>query len=319
MDQNQIFTKEFLNLDHKLISDEIKLKGFFSFDKAITENFINQIEKDVEDAGLSLNNNNVGGIYFTHGSQFFLSHMLAISKSFFNYCTSEKVFDICTNYFKGEYRLITLRYYENLGGQNMQWHTDNRYYLGDEHGGTNEYSGTHIKNSGLIMLAYISDVDDGEFQYIKGSHIWSSQNKFNDYKLDYINQNHKKDIEGFKKPKGSIIIYNIHGIHRAKPSTDKNFVRKNILLRIDEGAQHSEPILLRTEYLNKVNDRIKIYLGFGKKASVETYPNSSLETLPLNKKVFTEISKWLIGRLANKFPGFIRKRIRNALKPKKAY
>ena len=313
MDQNQIFAKEFLNLDYKLITDELKLKGFFSFDKALTENFINQIGKDVEDAGLSLNNNNVGGVYFTHGNQFFLTHMLAVSKSFFDYCASEKVFDICDNYFKDEYRLKALRYYENLGGQNMQWHTDNRYYLGKE------YSGTNIKNSGLIMLAYISDVDDGEFQYIKGSHIWSSQNKFNDYTLDYINQNYKKDIVGFKKPKGSIIIYDTHGIHRAKPTTDKNFVRKSILMRIDEEIEHSEPILLRTEYLNKVNDRIKVYLGFGKKTGIEMYPNSSLETLPINKKVFTEISKWLIGRLANKFPGFIRKRIRNALKSKKAY
>ena len=311
MDQNQIFTKEFLNLDYKFISDELKLKGFFSFDKALSENFINQINKDVKDVGLSLNNNNVGGVYFTHGNQFFLTHMLAVSKTFFNFCTSEKVFDVCTNYFKDEYRLKALRYYENLGGQNMQWHTDNRYYLGKAP------SGTNIKDSGLIVLAYISDVDDGEFQYIKGSHIWSSQNKFNDYSDDYINQNCQKDIVGFKKPKGSIILYNTHGIHRAKPTSDKNFVRKSILMRIDEEIEHSEPILLRTEYLNKVDDRIKVYLGFGKKTGIDMYPNSSLDTLPINKKVFTEISKWLIGRLANKFPGFLRKRIRNAINYKK--
>ena len=76
--------------------------------------------------------------------------------------------------------------------------------------------------------------------------------------------------------------------------------------------------ILRTEYLNKVDDKIKVYLGFGKKTGIEMYPNSSLETMPLNKKVFSKISKWLIGRLANKFPGFIRKRIRNAIGYKKA-
>ena len=181
---------------------------------------MDKINSDVETAGLSLNNNNVGGVYFTHGTQFFLTHMLAVSKSFFNYCTSQKVFDICTDYFQDEYRLKALRYYENLGGQEMQWHTDNRYYLGKE------YSGTNIKNPGIIILAYISDVDDGEFQYIKGSHIWSSKNKFNDYKLDYINQNHKNDIVGFKKPKGTIIIYNTHGIHRAKPKQTKRLLEK---------------------------------------------------------------------------------------------
>ena len=54
-----------------------------------------------------------------------------------------------------------------------------------------------------------------------------------------------------------------------------------------------------------------------KKTGIDMYPNSSLDTLPINKKVFTEISKWLIGRLANKFPGFLRKRIRNAINYKK--
>ncbi len=312
MDQNHIFTKEFLNLDFKLISDEIKRNGFFSFDKALTEDFINQIVKDVDNAGLSLNNNNVGGVFFTHGSQFFLSHMLAVSKSFFNYCTSSKVFDICNDYFNDKYRLKSLRYYENLAGQGMQWHTDNRDYLGKE------FSGTSIKNPGIIILAYISDVNDGEFQYIKGSHTWSSKNKFNDYKIEYINENHKDDIVGFKKPKGSIIIYNTHGIHRAKPSSQKGFVRKNILMRIDQEIEHAEPILLRTEYLDKIDERIKTYLGFGKKTS-DMYPPSSLDTMPINKRVFSEISKWLIGRFANKLPGFMRKRIRNAIKAKKAY
>ena len=312
MDQNHIFTKEFLNLDFKLISNEIKKNGFFSFDGALTEDFTNQIGKDVEEAGLSLNNNNVGGVFFTHGSQFFLSHMLAVSKSFFNYCTSSKVFDICNDYFNDKYRLKSLRYYENLAGQGMQWHTDNRDYLGKE------FSGTSIKNPGIIILAYISDVEDGEFQYIRGSHIWSSNNKFNDYKLEYINENYKDDIVGFKKPKGSIIIYNTHGIHRAKPSSQKGFVRKNILMRIDQEIEHAEPILLRTEYLEKVDERIKTYLGFGKKTS-DMYPPSSLETMPINKRVFTEISKWLTGRFANKLPGFMRKRIRNAIKTKKAY
>ena len=43
----------------------------------------------------------------------------------------------------------------------MQWHTDNRNYTGKE------TSGTNIKNEGIIMLAYIADVKDGEFQYAK--------------------------------------------------------------------------------------------------------------------------------------------------------
>ena len=89
-------------------------------------------------------------------------------------------------------------------------------------------------------------------------------------------------------------------------------------MRIDQEIEHAEPILLRTEYLDKIDERIKTYLGFGKKTS-DMYPPSSLDTMPINKRVFSEISKWLIGRFANKLPGFMRKRIRNAIKAKKAY
>ena len=308
MEEKQIFSQEFLNLDFKLISDEINENGFFTCDKALSENFINNIKNDVKDSGLSLNKNNVAGVYFTHGNQFFLTHMLAVSESFFNYCTNKKVLDICTNYMGSKFRLKALRYYENFGGQVMQWHTDNRYYDGSEKDGIN------TQTPGLIFLAYISDVDDGEFQYIRGSHKWTLENKYNDYSADYVEKNYKNDIVGFKKPRGSIVIYNTHGVHRAKPSKNKNLVRKSLFFQVDKELEHSEPILVKTEYINIFNDRLKMYLGFGKKAGMDLYPKTSLDTLPINRKIFSEISKWLLGRLANKFPGFLRKRIRKVLK-----
>ena len=77
------------------------------------------------------------------------------------------------------FRLKALRYYENFGGQHMQWHTDNRRY-------DKEQGETHTSAPGIIFLAYISDVDDGEFQYIKGSHIWSSENTHHDYSVKFI-------------------------------------------------------------------------------------------------------------------------------------
>ena len=308
MKENQIFNPEFLNLDFKLISNEIKENGFFSFNKALSENFVNNITDDVKDSGLSLNKNDIGGVYFTHGHQFFLTHMLAVSKSFFNYCTNKKVLDICNDYMGNEFRLKALRYYENFGGQVMQWHTDNRYYDGTEK------SGINTKTPGLIFLTYISDVDDGEFQYIRGSHKWSSENRHNDYSIDYIEKNHKKDIVGFKNPRGSLVIYNSHGVHRAKPSVNKNLIRKSLFFQVDQDINRSEPILLKTEYMDRFDERMKLYLGFGKKTGMELYPNTSLDTLPINKKIFSEISKWLLGRLANKFPGFLRKKIRKILK-----
>ena len=306
----EIFNKDFLNLDFKKITDEIKKNGFFSFDNALSENFINNIVNDVKTCGLSLNKNNIAGVYFTHGGQFFLTHMLAVSKSFFNYCTSEKILNICSDFLGNEHRLKALRYYENFGGQIMQWHTDNRYY--DE----KNKGDTHTKTPGLIFLAYISDVDDGEFQYIKGSHIWSSKYNYNDYSVKFVEENYSNDIVGFKKPKGSIVIYNTFGVHRAKPTSNKNFVRKTLFFQVDREIDHSTPILLKTEFLTKFDERIKLFLGFGKKSGQKIYPETDLNTMPFNKTTASEIFKWLIGRFANILPGFIRKRIRNALKKK---
>ena len=55
MSKSAIFTEKFLNLDSKFISDEINENGFFSFDNALTNNFIDKILEDVSDSGLALN------------------------------------------------------------------------------------------------------------------------------------------------------------------------------------------------------------------------------------------------------------------------
>lgn len=310
MIEDNIFSKEFLDLNPNLIASEIKKNGFFSFNRALSEDFLNNVTDDVKKCGLSLNKNNVAGVYFRHGSQFFLTHMLAVSKSFFNYCTHEKFLDICTNFLGNEYRLKALRYYENFGGQLMQWHTDNRYY--DE----NIKGETESKNPGLIFLSYISDVEDGEFQYVRGSHLWSKDINQNDYSDEYIRKNCANDIVGFKKPRGSIVIYNTFGIHRAKPTKNKKFKRKTLFFQIEKELDHSEPILVKTEFLNKFDDTIKMYLGFGRRAGQKIYPTTSLDTMPFNKVTSVAIFKWLVGRFANVMPGFLRKRIRKILKIK---
>lgn len=304
MEKNQVFNEAFLKLDIKSISDEIKKNGFFSFDNALNDNFIKNINNDVKKNGLSLNNNDVAGVFLDQGKQFILTHMFAISKSFFQCLTSKKIIDISSDYLGEEIRLKSFRYYENFAGGKMPWHTDNRINLPDTGKGKN------IEKEGLIFLAYISDVEEGEFQYIKGSHKWSTKNKHNDYSEEEVEKNFKNDIVGFKKPKGSILIYSTYGVHRAKPFSNKNFIRKNILFRVDADTEYAEPVIIRTEFLNYIDDKIKSYLGFGKKSGQETWPKTGLDTMPLNKKTFKPISRWFAARLVDKLPGFFRRKIK---------
>ena len=123
-----------------------------------------------------------------------------------------------------------------------------------------------------------------------------------------MEKTYKDEIVGFKKPKGSILIYSTYGVHRAKPFTNKNFIRKNILFRVDADTEYAEPVIIRTEFLDDVDDKTKLYLGFGKKSGQETWPKTGLDTMPLNKKTFKPISKWLVARLVDKLPGFFRRR-----------
>ena len=110
----KIFTDEFLKIENSNIVNQVRDRGFFKFENALTPEFIKNIETDVKKADLSLNKNNVAGVYFTHGNQFFLTHMLAASKSFYNYCTNLKVINFCKEIFGNMFRLKALRYYENF-------------------------------------------------------------------------------------------------------------------------------------------------------------------------------------------------------------
>ena len=67
----KIFTEEFLRIDNSSIVNQVRDKGFFKYENALTSEFIENIESDVKKADLSLNRNNVAGVYFTHGNQFF--------------------------------------------------------------------------------------------------------------------------------------------------------------------------------------------------------------------------------------------------------
>ena len=299
-----VFTKEFLNIEETKIANEVRNNGFFVCENGLTDSFISSVKEDVKNTGISLNNNNVGGVYFTHGSLFCLTHMLAASKNFYNYCTNKKVIGFCKNIFGNEFRLKSLRYYENFGGQHMMWHTDNRLHLKTEKGGT------HTASPGIIFLAYLTDVEDGEFQYIKESHVWSGKNTHHDYTVDFINNNYKKDIIGFKGKKGTVLIYNSWGVHRAKPTTNKNFVRKTLFFQIEKDVRHSEPILLNSGFINNLDDDVKMLLGFGKESTNKVYPTTDIYTMPLNRRVSSIIFKWLLSRIILYFPGFLRKRIR---------
>jgi hypothetical protein len=260
----------------------VRTDGVFSMQGALTREFLAAIENDVAQSGFGLNVNNVHGVHF--GRQYYVSHMLAVSQSFYGFCTHPKVLEVCSHVLGDTFRLKAQRYYETYGGHVMRWHTDNKT------------DGGFAQIPGLIFIAYVSDVEDGEFQYIRGSHAWSGAKAYNEYDSDWIEEEHRGRILGFKGARGTIVIYDTYGIHRAKPVSRSAFARKSLFFQVDGNVDDGEPILLKTEFVNRIDDRLKQYLGFGKPSEYSSFPATKLAHLPLSGKMVALISSWLFSR-----------------------
>lgn len=272
-----VFTENFIKLKNEDIVNSLNTDGYFAVENALTEDFISSIENDVANHRFLTNSNILSGGYTN--SQYFLVNMLACSRAFFNYCTSPKVLDVCENLIGDLFRLKALRYYESYASTRMQWHTDSKTSVG------------FAPIPGLIFIAYITDVFDGEFQYVRGSHQWSSTKMQNDFYEDF----NLNDVKSFQMPKGSVIIYNTHGIHRAKPSNTSNFVRKSLFFQVD-GNDNSEPLLINPSFMSNFDKRTKMYLGFGRVASNTPFPHTDETTIP-NFELQNLISKVGYDRL----------------------
>jgi hypothetical protein len=277
-----VFTSEFLAFAPEEIGRVVRMDGVFSMQGALTREFLDSIERDVASSGFGLNVNDVHGVYF--GRQYYVSHMLAVSASFYEFCTHPKVLEVCGHVLGETFRLKAQRYYETYGGHVMRWHTDNKT------------DGGFAQIPGLIFIAYVSDVEDGEFQYVRGSHAWSGAKAYNEYDSAWIEAEHTDRILGFKGARGTIVIYDTYGIHRAKPVSQPGFARKSLFFQVDGNVDDGEPILLKTEFVNRIDDRLKQYLGFGKPSEYSSFPATKLGHLPLSGKMIRLISSWVFSR-----------------------
>jgi hypothetical protein len=301
----KIFNDEFLKIDDSEIWDQVSRNGYYTFNNAITEEFISSVEKIINLNRTEFNKNWPTGVDMT--GQFFYTHLLILSKEIFEYICSDKIYRIATKILKTPFvRLKAMRYYETYGGFHMQWHTDNK----------TDKSLAHIP--GLIVICYLSDVNEGEFQYIRGSHLWSGEKAYSDYTDEYVDLNFSNEIVSFKKRKGAIIIYNTYGIHRACPVKNKNYLRKSIFFQIDGQINNGEPILLNPTFCGNLKPELKNYLGFGLPSEYGIFPNSRLKDHPLYLSTFKKLTSWIFYRcfraVYEKLPFKIKIKIKNLKK-----
>ncbi len=287
-------------MDKLKILNDLETKGYHTINSFLKLDDIVEIENDTTKNRYSLNQNVQNGIYYE--TQYYFMNLLSDSKKCYDFITSNWVLDLCQNYLGDTFRLRALRYYETMGGHVMKWHTDDKQ------------DRKKIKFNGLIFIIYISDVDEGEFQFIEGSHKFS--NKFDSPELSdkFIEDNYSNLIKSFKLPKGSLIIYDATGIHRARPFLNNNYVRKSLYFQVDAYQENGEKILLNTKFLDNLTPEIKKMLGLGKENNYSVYPNTNLNRMPISGPIFSLVSKWLIYRLVRKVLRAEPRRIVNFLK-----
>ena len=124
------------------------------------------------------------------------------------------------------------------------------------------------------------------FQYVKDSHAWSKRYSDEIYLSNhYVESTYGKDIFTFLMKKGSLIVCNTHGIHRAEPFQDKSYKRISLLFQVDQVGNnnigHGEKNIVNTEYLENLTPDLMNYLGFGIKRNYPAFPNTSIGTMTL--------------------------------------
>ena len=279
-----IFSDTFLQTPATDIARAIQTDGFFKLEGGIRGDFIDQVLRDVGKHPFDVNHNWVNGVYANQ--QYYLTHMLAVSEAYVQLVTHPKVFEVCHELLGEAFRLKAMRYYETYGKHHMQWHTDNKTDRGFAH------------IPGLIFIAYLVDVTDGEFQYVRGSQHWSGETAYSDYPDAFIDRMHGKDVVSFKAPRGTLLVYDTYGIHRARPVKDANFVRKSMFFQVDSKVDSAEPILLDPRFVKDRDPKVLDYLGFGKPAEYSVYPNTDLSSLPAGRVPWGRLAKWTAMRAA---------------------
>ena len=271
------------NISSQKILDDLKIKGYSTVVSFMDDKTIKEIENEATINKYEINKNVPLGLFYE--TQYYFMNLLAESQKFYEFCTSNFVIDLCEKYLGNIYRLNALRYYETMSGHRMKWHVDNKS------------KGKVLDYKGIIFIIYLCDVNEGEFQYIEGSHNFKDKYESPDIEDDIINSKYKNLIKSFKLAKGSLLIYDARGIHRAKPFNNKNYVRKSLYFEVNAVENNGEKILVNTRFLNNLNPKIEKLLGFGTEGNYLVYPETNLNRFPINFKVFSSILKWLLYRI----------------------
>ncbi|PDT69218.1 hypothetical protein CO683_14740 [Bradyrhizobium ottawaense] len=276
-----MFAKEFAGISTSTIVDEIGRKGYFKHTAAIDHSAVDAMVHEFGPNRVAVNHHGISPVCF--GRTWYLNQVLAQSKLAFDLITSDKVLDIGEGVLGEEFRLTTKRYYTTREGARMAWHRDNK----DDPERTSPLNG-------LIFIFYLTDVTEGAFQFVEGSHLFDAGTDKANFSDEYIAEKFADKIITYTAPRGAFIVYDIRTIHRAKPFSGIDYERSSLFFGMMSEPTLSEPVLINTSFFDSLDDRRKYYLGFGKREIAPAFPTTSVKTMDDQNtaKVLQEVSDY---------------------------
>lgn len=283
----RIFSEEFLSTDIDNIVHEIQENGIFACEQAVAPEAIDTILDDIGGLDFRLNTNTLNPVISKH--QTYQNHFMALSRVAFNLVTHKRITSICDALLGQTYRVVGKRIYETRHGNYMSFHSDV--------GSTSTVPG---QVDGLGFIFYMSDVDDGAFEIVEGSHRWHENylgSQENDEKLI---ANHS--IRRFPMPKGSYVIYDGRLLHRARPINIPDQARQSFHFQVNRGTKVGEPIYVNMGWMNDLDESGKSLLGYGEPPTTsETWPITTPAHIPKDNEQVRQYLKENFKQFANVF------------------
>ena len=253
----------------------LETKGYLEIQNLIPEYTLDKINDQIEKP---LNRPMINGKkgYIKKDNFRYLFATLSWGREIIDLYTHPEIIQLIEQYVGDDVHLSNYRIYRAFPSnyEKMNWHVDNKTDSYDE--ASNRFvTKMVLDDKGVIMIVYLSDVEDGGFQIVEGSHLWSIEEERErwNHKEKYFRD---RVVTFNKRKKGTVILYDYRSIHRAKPY-------RNGKTRTSLFGQYSssrmpvgEPILLCARDLSNLSDLQKRVLNFGQIPSGENWPIGSI-------------------------------------------
>jgi len=286
-------------LDIKSSIEKINEDGYVDLTGLISSEIINQINEKIS---LPMSQPHVNGQrgYIGCGCQRYLADTMSYGKEVIDVYTNEFLIKLAETYAQDKIHLSNYRIYSTYPSEDfkMWWHLDNKI---DTYDFENKVFVQKVvpDDKGIIFLMYLSDVEDGGVQVVKGSHKWSGDYEREDF--DHMEKEFSDDIVTFNNsPKGTFVAYDYGLIHRAKPYNGGK-VRTSMFGQLSPSRMPAgEPILLNVRDISELSEKQKQVLNFGKNPTTLNWPIGDINAFyqpeqggpsfwsKLKKKVFTD-------------------------------